>query len=167
MRPERPMKYLNQYRILHQSKNYGVTGGYSAPLVNTDGCKSVLDYGCGRSDLVNKLDIPLKYRYDPAIPEYNNKPPTTVDLVTCTDVLEHIPEDELDDFMEDIKSCGRKFFFNVCTRLAHEILPNGDNAHCTVKPVDWWVERLKEHFDNVTEVKRTHESGIFTCDKRV
>jgi hypothetical protein len=24
-------------------------------------------------------------------------------------------------------------------------LPNGDNAHVTVKPLEWWREKIKQH----------------------
>jgi hypothetical protein len=39
--------------------------------------------------------------------------------------------------------CGaaRKFVFaNIASYPAAKILPNGENAHCTIRPVEWWSQ---------------------------
>ena len=37
----------------------------------------------------------------------------------------------------------KKFvYLAICTRLANAILPNGENAHCTVKEPDWWEKHI-------------------------
>ena len=33
-------------------------------------------------------------------------------------------------------------FANVACYPAMKHLPNGENAHCTVRPADWWQEQL-------------------------
>ena len=41
------------------------------------------------------------------------------------------------------KTEAKKFvYLAICTRLAHAILPNGENAHCTVKEPDWWEKHI-------------------------
>ena len=35
----------------------------------------------------------------------------------------------------------------MSTRLAHRKLPDGRNAHLTVKPIEWWAEKIKERFN--------------------
>jgi 2-polyprenyl-3-methyl-5-hydroxy-6-metoxy-1,4-benzoquinol methylase len=59
----------------------------------------VLDYGCGKgvlADQLNKLKHISCEKYDPAIPDYDVRPKKVFDCLINTDVLEHIPEDELD-----------------------------------------------------------------------
>ena len=60
-----------------------------------------------------------------------------------TDVLEHIPEKVIPKTLNQIFERADKFvYLAICTRLAHAILPNGENAHCTVKEPDWWENHI-------------------------
>ena len=57
--------------------------------------------------------------------------------------MEHIPEDIVPKALDTIYSKAKKFvYLAICTRLAHAILPNGENAHCTVKEPDWWEKHI-------------------------
>lgn len=150
---------IEQYKILHSQGKYGVSSEklYDdiLPLVCELNPHSILDYGCGQSKLIDMLPIPKKYRYDPAIEKYNSYPEsaTVIDLVTCIDVLEHIPENELEHTLKVIRSFSENAIFDIGTQLAHHILPNGENSHCTVKSIEWWMAKLKRVFPNVTFVK--------------
>jgi 2-polyprenyl-3-methyl-5-hydroxy-6-metoxy-1,4-benzoquinol methylase len=104
---------------------------------------SILDYGCGKAvgwnRMKRELDYPLLTLYDPAFKPYENKPTTQFDMVICTDVMEHIPEEDVMDVLKDIFSFARKgVFLGVSTKLANKLLPDGRNAHLTVKPASWW-----------------------------
>jgi hypothetical protein len=117
---------------------------------------TVLDYGCGSSRLVDwvaKLNDAVAYRYDPAIAEFSSLPIERADLVLNTDVLEHIPINHVDEVLRAISSISRHVFFNISTVEAANRLPNGDNAHCTVRPAKWWKEKLSSHFNFVQGIK--------------
>jgi len=62
---------------------------------------------------------------------------------------EHIPEKDLDEVRAKMASITSKAFFNIATRPAKEILPNGDNAHCTILTASHWESILKPHFPDV------------------
>lgn len=154
---------IEQYRLKHeQTPDYG-SGKDDEHIANVirremgEGLKDVrsaLDYGCGKSLLLYDLfseDVVFLERYDPAIPELNSKELWNVvpgfDLITCNDVLEHIPEDELPAVLSEIRdaSAGKVFFTVHCGPASHR-LPNGENCHCTVKPAAWWLNLLGEYW---------------------
>ena len=66
----------------------------------------------------------------------------------CTDVLEHIEPDRLDEVLDDLKRVTRKMgFFVVATRAADKTLPDGRNAHLIQQERDWWLPKLAARFD--------------------
>jgi hypothetical protein len=153
--------YLEQYKILHRQGNYGSSSEklYDdiLPLVKEINPYSILDYGCGQSKLIDILPCTLRYRYDPAILQFASRIIFPIDLVICIDVLEHIPENYILSTLRDIKSYNEKVIFDIGTQLATHILPNGRNAHCTVKPIEWWIDKLEEVFSKVIFVKNIRE----------
>lgn len=144
---------IKQYAEIHSSQMYGQGGMKKAHYILSQlyrvKCDSVIDYGCGRSklpELLVQLGIPSVTRYDPAIPEYSAKPIERHDVLISLDVLEHLPEEEIDDALADMKRLSRHAIFVINTRLAKTILPDGRNAHLTVKPAEWWLAKLQQHW---------------------
>ena len=79
--------------------------------------------------------------YDPAYQPFNRLPEGRFDGVVCTDVLEHCPEEDLDWILREVFGFAERFvFFSIACFPADRRLPNGENAHCTIRPVDWWSE---------------------------
>lgn len=61
------------------------------------------------------------------------------DAVVSCDVLEHIDEADLPWVIDELFAFARKaIFVAIGTYPAAKILPNGENAHCTIKPSSWW-----------------------------
>ncbi|WP_428049135.1 methyltransferase domain-containing protein [Candidatus Avelusimicrobium caledoniensis] len=153
------MSYIDLYKQLHkQNPSYGASGYEYCDTV----ClvidylrpKIVLDFGCGKNSLIDLLqskypDI-IFYGYDPAIPDKAHLPVKKADLIINTDVLEHIPEQELPMVLEQIRSLSDKVFFVLHHALAYNYLPNGQNAHCTVKPIFWYYHLFENYWRNIT-----------------
>jgi hypothetical protein len=144
---------IEQYRQLHASTVYGNTSvktlRYLRPEIALLRPRSIIDYGCGQSTFLDelRLDYDLQYvRYDPAIPEYSRKPSTTADLLVNIDVLEHIEENDLDDVIAELAVLGQNAIIVVDTKPASTVLPDGRNAHVTIRPPLWWREKLLRHF---------------------
>lgn len=145
------MKKLALYQELHKSNlTYGGGGIGLLPviseLIEYLNAKSVLDYGCGKGGLVRALqekfpDIKV-CGYDPAVEEFENLPTEKFDLVVNTDVLEHIPADELPETVERIAGFSKNVFFHLHHAPASQILENGENAHCTI----WSPQQYNELF---------------------
>lgn len=118
------------------------------PLARSLGCSTLLDYGCGRGTLATALTAaPYAVReYDPAIPG-KDEPPEPADLVVCTDVLEHIEPECLDDVLADLARLSRKATWMViATQPAMKALPDGRNAHLIVEPVGWWIGKIEANW---------------------
>ena len=110
---------------------------------------SILDFGCGQSLFLEnlKLDFPVQaYRYDPAIPAYDTLPGHKVDLLVNIDVLEHIEEPDLDEVIATMRGACDNALIAVDTVPAQRKLPDGSNAHVTLRPHGWWKEKLGQHF---------------------
>lgn len=134
-------------------------------LVRKHDARRLLDYGCGRGDAYRHQykvhrDWGLKWfdvdLYDPSFREHAEKPHGLYDGVLCSDVLEHIPEEELDAILTTLASHTRKFFWaSVCCRPANKSFPDGGNVHVTLQPMDWWRERVARIFPGTVEVVLT------------
>lgn len=130
---------------LHDSSPaYGTSGkNYHtviAELVKEHG-PDVLDYGCGKRTLQQALNLPI-HNYDPALPEFS-APPEPADIVACTDVLEHIEPDCLEEVLADIRRCTKKVaFMTIATGPARKFLADGRNAHLIQADDTWWLPKL-------------------------
>lgn len=148
---------IAQYRRMHLDGHFdGYTTskfvGRIAERVQDSGAKTLLDFGSGKGHqyLVarcHELWGVLPHCYDPAVPGLDAPPPGMFDGCIAIDVLEHIPEgDELDAALDTILGRARKFaFVTVCPRPARKTLPDGANCHVTVKPIEWWREKIAAH----------------------
>lgn len=153
------------YRTLHAAGRFP---GFSiesyveriAELVRESGAQSLLDYGCGAGKQYTEKRWHeawgiMPTLYDPAVPLFHVKPIGQFDGVITTDVLEHVPEDELAGVISDLVRLSRLWcFVSVCCRPAkpNKNLPDGRNAHVTIRPRAWWLERLFAAFDGHAEV---------------
>lgn len=159
MMSETTQYMIEQYRLLHKTMAYGNTSeslkSFVLPFVGFLKPKSILDYGCGQSRLLEilrkedrLLDAKL-YKFDPAIEEYEVLVPQNIDMIICTDVLEHIPEDELDGLLRTIKIKSDNIIFTICCREAIYNLPDGQNCHCTIRPKKWWISKIRKYFPRI------------------
>ncbi len=149
------MDKIEFYKQLHkQDAEFGT----SSPLYYREVClaidflkpKSVLDYGCGKGLLLEQLKKKYPeiffYGYDPGVEGKDTLPVKTADLVINTDVLEHIPENEIEDAVRQISKISSNVFFGLHHALAGAKLPNGENAHCTVRPTFWYFNLFDRYF---------------------
>ena len=164
-------KLIEAYAEIHATQAYGNTSLKSLRLIRPEikllKPESLIDYGCGQSMLVDRLDLgyPLAlHRYDPAIPAFAEKPKVKADLLINIDVLEHIEESDLDEVLADMRSMCRDALIIVDTAPAKRVLSDGRNLHVTLKSHDWWRERIAKHFGALYPVRtlRTARAGFKT-----
>lgn len=101
----------------------------------------VIDDGGGRQwpSIADYWDVEPVTCYDPCYPPFSRLPSGKFDGVISTDVLEHCPEEDIPWIAGEIFDYARRFVFaNVACYPARKRLPTGENAHCTIKPVEWW-----------------------------
>lgn len=133
-------------------------------IFKTHDIKSVLDYGCGGSDwsaigfhenqsAIEFFDLNNVFRYEPArsIDER-----TMVNAVVCFDVLEHVFVSDVANVIRDVFSCAQKLvILNIACYPANATLPNGENAHVTIRNPEWWkgvVDTVSFEFPDVSVV---------------
>ena len=152
--------YIDLYKVMHQDKrNYqGISLMKETPnianIVLETNSHTVLDYGCGKGNqyIESHLNILFHipddniFMYDPGFDEHKKLPDRKFDGVISTDVMEHIPEEELPESLELIFSKATKFvYLAICTSPSMATLPNGENAHCTLEDIDWWKEIVNRY----------------------
>lgn len=112
-----------------------------------------MDYGCGKGELVKLLQKKYPFikvcGYDPAVEEFENLPNEKFDFIIVTDVLEHIPENELPDTIAKISALSDKVFFHLHHAKAINVLPNGENAHCTIYSPEQYFELFSKFFSYI------------------
>ena len=139
-------------RELHlRPKGYGGKGFKWADtviaLLQRFDAVSILDYGCGEGSLARKLaDRRFPWlrisEYDPAIDGKNGRP-AFADLVTVTDVLEHVEPECLSAVLGHLHGLARKaVFFVVALDEANKVLADGRNAHLILESPEWWESKI-------------------------
>lgn len=173
MRPEPTTGGVNvdQYRHIHQSKReYGAGSrhfDYVRLIVACCNFREVIDYGCGKgvlADQINELPGITCAKFDPAVPGFDVLPDRTFDAVINTDVLEHIPSSELDSVLKNFLSLSQSAILIPHLAKAREVLPNGENAHCTIKSPAEWNAIFAQHYRNVVHLSHASpKHALFFC----
>jgi ubiquinone/menaquinone biosynthesis C-methylase UbiE len=61
------------------------------------------------------------------------------DLLHCTEVLEHVPEEETDDFLKECKRVSKHQFFSIATEK------DSFNTHININKPGWWIDKFNEN----------------------
>lgn len=130
-------------------------------LIDGLGAATILDYGSGKGRQYDPVPLSLPDGrqcsgiadfwgvavtcYDPGYAPFATLPEARFDGVISTDMLEHCPAEDIPWIVDEMMSFARKFLFvNAACFPAVKSLPNGENAHCTIKPPDWWKAVLDD-----------------------
>ena len=63
----------------------------------------------------------------------------------CTDVMEHIPPEKVEDVVINALSLCDRVFFHICLREDHFGKEMGEHLHLTVRPFTWWLDLLAKY----------------------
>jgi hypothetical protein len=159
-----PAKTLEEMYALYQRTHEGnpkrflgyTTKLYAQPvrrLIEATGTKTLLDYGCGKGyqylgprRVHEKWGGLLPHCYDPGVVGLKDKPEGRFDGVISCDVMEHVPEALLPAVLAEIFGYAEKFvLLGIATVTSHKNLADGSNSHCTVRPSEWWMDRISRH----------------------
>lgn len=138
--------YRQLLTTMHATTSWGNAGKSHAPeveaLASAIDAKTILDYGCGTGSLAPAMKPRRVSLYDPGIPA-SSMMPKPCELVVCTDVLEHIEPEKLNNVMQHIFNLtGKAAYFVISTRPAKQFLPDGRNAHISLHDEAWWLAKL-------------------------
>ena len=138
-------------------------------VIDMTDSKSIIDFGCGKAkyyfeeiNIINKRYNNIQsfwglnnyILYDPAVEKYSEYPNRKADGVICIDVVEHIPEKDINNFIEEIFMLANKFVFIVIACYpAKKKLPDGRNVHLCIKSPDEWkkiISNIRKKFKKVS-----------------
>lgn len=159
-------KYRKQLHEVHASKKWGNSGASWAfevvPYAEKLGAKTLIDFGCGTGSLKRAIANIDVIEYDPGIEGKDTLPYKPADMIVCTDVLEHIEPEFLDDTLKQIDSLYTKgAFLVIACNPAKETLPDGRNAHLIQEPPKWWASK----FDNIEHFKDEKKRALIWLKK--
>lgn len=155
--------YHAAYREIHQNpKRFP---GFSlkaylddiAALVKEHGTTTMLDYGCGKARGYTERNYHeawggiMPTLYDPGVPKFSDKPTGQFGGVICSDVMEHLAEDQVPGILDDLIGYvepGGWLFLGISCRPANKLFKDGvlagQNMHLTVRPPSWWIRQIDE-----------------------
>ncbi|MBO6827664.1 MAG: hypothetical protein JJ879_15800 [Sneathiella sp.] len=131
---------------------------------------SLLDYGSGKgeqyaedlrtkdgdviaSSLHEYWNVDEIACYDPGVRDDPSVLERRYDGVIATNVLDHLPEEDLPWVIDQLFSKANKFVYaNMSEHKANAWLPNGENARVTRKSADWWVDlfsRVSKYYPEI------------------
>ncbi len=192
---------IEQYQLMHEDVSVEeLFNGSRLPrslkpvtkLIAECGAKTVLDYGSGKGEFyVVATGEPSDSRirlhpqwpgvkvvcYDPGYTPFSEPFEGKVDGVVSTDVVEHIPEEDVPWVLDEMFRHAKCFVYVLAANYqARAVLPNGDNAHCTIQPGNWWAAQMAlvaQRYPGITwmlgcdsyssvsnKKKRTYHTGI-------
>lgn len=172
-------KYRAQLIEKHKGKPWG-GGGWSwiGTLVDwmirqREFNPTILDFGSGRSTFKQTMAQLMPhiqvYEYDPGIPGKQTIPVEPIDVVICTDVMEHVELEFVNNTIKLLGTITGKFILlNIACAPSKSLLPDGSNAHVTVMPPLWWrgmFERSLPNFE-LHLVKEGTKSTVFVMVRK-
>lgn len=93
--------------------------------------------------------------------------PVFGDYGFCTDVMEHIPSEEVNKAIRNIMNSAPKTFFQISTvpDVMGEAI--GQDLHLTVRPHEWWKTKFKSFGYCVIHDQDLGESSIFVVENKI
>ena len=145
--------------------------------ISSEKIKTVLDYGGGGSDwnapnfdpkthqsAKDFFNLQQVDKFEPARGFMEKK---KADCVVCMDVLEHIFIEDIPTVVAELFALSKKLLVvNVACYKAAALLPNGENAHITVRSPDWWkgvFDAISMGYENIEVMlicSNTFTSGV-------
>ena len=178
-----------QYRQMHETAPPYMFAGRQVfshiheirRLVTATGTSSLLDYGSGKGavyqgspvttvdgrnlTVADAIGVATVTCYDPGVPAHDQLPADRFDGVICLDVLEHIPDPDIAWVLREIFTFARRFaYMTIACRPAKKSLPDGSNAHETVRPPEWWSEILERASNDRAAIWYIADCEILAAD---
>lgn len=149
-------EYKTLQKQLHaEAPHYGVSGARYTDIVrplSNWGRLAILDYGAGKCTLAQSLGPGYRVtNYDPCI-EGLDTPPEPHDVVTCTDVLEHVEPQYITATLNELRRLTlKRAFMVISVSPALKTLADGRNAHISLYPFEWWADTVTAAGFRITE----------------
>jgi ubiquinone/menaquinone biosynthesis C-methylase UbiE len=142
--------------------------------------ETLIDIGAGTGRAALKLQeaglAVTMFDISPSAPDNNAKGlpfiegcvwrdfPGEFDWVYCTDVMEHLPTEHVDESLDTIARVARKgAYFQIALWQDGFGKRIGEVLHLTVKTSDWWEAKLGKRWDSVKCIESGDNRLIALC----
>ena len=135
----------------------------------------IIDAGCGRGNVLRHLSENGCSAFGVEISKkcfeqyLQNQPAANADIVSwckaghtydgcvCTDVLEHIPPDQLDATLVSLRRLSPSLFAGIAnTSSVH----SGYELHVIREGISWWVRHLARHYSRLSIIVPRQEDEV-------
>lgn len=180
------MNWADVYRSCYEDKHYRMGADRMLDALNVlitwDDSSSLLDVGCGRGEFLAAApecytDV-LGIEFVEALVDYKlihrgvatdlRLDDNSFDVVSCLDVLEHIPEEDTLGVLSELKRVARKHALIAVNNQEspHRYGRQNIDLHITKKPYEEWHGIFAEQFHPgiVTKYPHTAQSHIWGID---
>ena len=139
-------------------------------IIKINKCYSLVDFGCGKGflyknkfkindqeyrNLLDCWELDDVYLYDPGVKEFSVYPVRKFDGLICTDVIEHIPESDILEFIDNLFKLSNKFIFVVIATIpATKFFDDGNNIHLCLKTEEEWKKIFLEFKAKYPEINQ-------------
>ena len=121
--------------------------------------KSMIDIGAGYNEFIDEIRAATCYNkskfigVDIACPGADVIAPAhnlpfedqEFDMIVSFDCMEHIPEEEVPLAIKEFHRVGKRIYLKIAMADSPTLI-DGEGLHVCVKPVDWWLEQIREYF---------------------
>lgn len=145
-------------KLANERPRYGGTnhGRHAYATVIAWQPRFVVDLGCGDNAFIRELrrrgidGLGVDFANESAdIAAPMHRVPLAsgiADVVTSFDAMEHLLPEDVDPVLAEMRRLGTSggggnFIFGISTRPSR-ITVDGQNLHPTVRPLDWWIDRI-------------------------
>lgn len=135
---------------------------------NIKSAEKCIDLGCGRASLSMHFSDYTGVDVSNYIIEHNKKTrigtfihcslddlaniTEKYDVAICSDVMEHIPKNEIDNVLKSISSLiSSHFYFAISTRKSVLLDKEGNNLHLSVLTSEEWKKHITKYFKILDE----------------
>ena len=164
--------YAKHMEKEHDGSKWGSTGArYSGKAVaevisSRPYIQTALDYGCGKGTMAQHFDSLEWSEYDPGVVGKQERPKGRYDLVTCTDVMEHVEYEFVEEVIKELgNATGKVLFVDIACyptgKLFGEGPYKGEDLHITLMAPSEW----RDLFDELVGLQRLEARSISKLSK--
>jgi hypothetical protein len=111
------------------------TGRGGQRIHELTGCRVEL-FDFAENCLDKSVDLPF------TVADLTHPIPTACDFAFCTDVMEHIPPEDIEAVLNNVLGCAAEAFFQISLVPDHMGSEIGHPLHLTVRPFEWWADQF-------------------------
>lgn len=179
--------YTNTFANIQYSNHYHVQYDNVlerlANIYNKDSYFSVIDVGSGRGQLIKNIkdnypnseitSVDLNQFHNENIVEFikcdlsvetdrQKLLEKSYDVVTCTDVLEHLDESFIEEVIQMLSKLAKHSILAIAN---HSDIWNGIELHTIQKDCDWWTRLIEKYYViRASQVLYNNRLYEFDCD---